>query len=56
VLHPEDDGSCGRVHGFMVIGVLALFSPAASGAAYLGAGFGGPQAAFSGLIARRHGG
>jgi len=41
---------------FMVVGALALFSPAAWSDAYLGIGFGGLQVVFGGAIARRHGG
>jgi hypothetical protein len=41
---------------FMVLGVLALFSPAGWGDAWLAAGFGGLQIGFGAWIARRHGG
>jgi len=42
--------------GFMALGLLALFSPAAWGDWYLAAGFGGLQMVFGFVIARRHGG
>jgi hypothetical protein len=41
---------------FMVIGVLALFSPASWSDAYLAIGFGGLHVAFGSAIARRYGG
>ena len=42
--------------GFMALGLLALFSPAAWGNWYLAVGFGGLQMVFGFVIARRHGG
>ncbi|HSJ06635.1 MAG TPA: hypothetical protein VK936_08035 [Longimicrobiales bacterium] len=42
--------------GFMVLGALALATPAAWGDAWLAAGFGGLHVGFGLLIARRHGG
>lgn len=41
---------------FMVLGAVALFSPAAWGDAFMAAGFGGLQILFGAIIARRHGG
>ncbi|HXM78550.1 MAG TPA: hypothetical protein VOA00_04885 [Thermoanaerobaculia bacterium] len=41
---------------FMLLGAVALASPAAWGTAFLAAGFGGLQIAFGLAIARRHGG
>jgi len=41
---------------FMVVGILALFCPAAWGNALMAAGFGGLHIAFGTLIARRYGG
>ncbi|HEY0099591.1 MAG TPA: hypothetical protein VGB76_11635 [Pyrinomonadaceae bacterium] len=41
---------------FMLVGTLALFSPAAWADAYMAAGFGGLHVVFGLLIARRHGG
>ncbi len=40
----------------MVVGVLALFSPAAWGDLYLAIGFGGLHVGLGAAIARRHGG
>ena len=40
----------------MILGAAALFSPAAWGAAYLAAGFGGVHIIFGLIIARRYGG
>jgi hypothetical protein len=42
--------------GFMVLGALALATPAAWGDAWMAAGFGGLHIGFGLLIARRHGG
>jgi hypothetical protein len=42
--------------GFMVLGALALATPATWGDAWLAAGFGGLHVGFGLLIARRHGG
>jgi hypothetical protein len=42
--------------GFMLLGALALFAPAASGSYFMAAGFGALQIAFGLIIARRHGG
>ncbi|MGI9039654.1 MAG: hypothetical protein ACR2HK_00855 [Gemmatimonadales bacterium] len=42
--------------GFMVLGALALATPAAWADAWLAAGFGGLHSGFGLLIARRHGG
>lgn len=42
--------------GFMVLGGLALVTPAAWGDAWMAAGFGGLHIGFGLLIARRHGG
>jgi hypothetical protein len=42
--------------GFMVVGALALATPATWGNAWLAAGFGGLHVGFGLLIARRHGG
>ena len=41
---------------FMVLGAVALFSPAAWGDAFMAAGFGGLHILFGAIIARRHGG
>ncbi len=41
---------------FMVLGAVALFSPARWGDAFLAAGFGGLHILFGAIIARRHGG
>jgi hypothetical protein len=41
---------------FMLLGTLALFSPAAWADAYMAAGFGGLHLVFGLLIARKHGG
>ncbi|HEV2802416.1 MAG TPA: hypothetical protein VGW12_18235 [Pyrinomonadaceae bacterium] len=41
---------------FMLLGTLALFSPAAWADAYMAAGFGGLHLVFGVIIARRHGG
>jgi hypothetical protein len=41
---------------FMLLGVLALFAPAAGSNALLGVGFGGLHILFGGVIARRYGG
>lgn len=41
---------------FMAMGVLALFTPAAWGDVWMGAGFGGLHLIFGVFIARRHGG
>jgi hypothetical protein len=42
--------------GFMALGAVALFAPAAWGNAFLAAGFGGLNLLFGLFIARRHGG
>jgi hypothetical protein len=42
--------------GFLLLGVLALATPASWGDAWMAAGFGGLHLAFGLLIARRHGG
>ncbi|HUX34041.1 MAG TPA: hypothetical protein VMV51_09210 [Gemmatimonadaceae bacterium] len=42
--------------GFIAVGTVALFAPAAWGSALLIAGFGGLHIAFGFMIARRHGG
>jgi hypothetical protein len=42
--------------GFMALGALALFAPAAWGNLFLAAGFGGLNLGFGVYIARRHGG
>jgi hypothetical protein len=42
--------------GFILVGALALFAPAAWGDAFMAAGFGVLHVAFGALIARRHGG
>ncbi|MGH9773840.1 MAG: hypothetical protein ACRD50_02710 [Candidatus Acidiferrales bacterium] len=41
---------------FLVLGTVALFSPAAWGNAFLAAGFGGLHIGFGAIIARRYGG
>ena len=41
---------------FMILGAVAMFSPAAWGDAFMAAGFGGLQILFGAIIARRHGG
>lgn len=41
---------------FMLLGAVALFSPAAWGNAFLAAGFGGLHLIFGGVIARKYGG
>ena len=41
---------------FVLVGTLALLSPAAWGDAWMAVGFGGLHLAFGLLIARRHGG
>jgi hypothetical protein len=41
---------------FMILGAVALFSPAAWGDAFMAAGFGGLHILFGAIIARRHGG
>ena len=41
---------------FMLLGVVALFSPDSWGNAFMAAGFGGLHILFGALIARRHGG
>jgi hypothetical protein len=42
--------------GFLLLGALALFAPAAWGDALMAAGFGGLHIVFGFYIARRHGG
>ena len=41
---------------FMILGAVAMFSPAAWGDAFMAAGFGGLHILFGAIIARRHGG
>jgi hypothetical protein len=41
---------------FLLVGTLALFSPAAWGTAWMAVGFGGLNIIFGLLIARQHGG
>jgi hypothetical protein len=41
---------------FMILGAVAMFSPAAWGDAFMAAGFGGLQILFGAIIAWRHGG
>lgn len=42
--------------GFLVVGTVALFTPAALGDVWMAAGFGGLHMIFGGIIARRYGG
>ena len=42
--------------GFLLVGTVALFTPAALGDVWMAAGFGGLHMIFGGIIARRYGG
>jgi hypothetical protein len=41
---------------FLVVGTVALFTPASLGDVWMAAGFGGLHLMFGGIIARRYGG